>query len=129
MNGVAQDTLKIVCYISHEGVNKFLSHQLVTTIGLIALVLGLGIIFVGYKFAGGVHNRKAIIFSIIASLLVGFLTFPMLIKIACDIHAQNNCLTLAIIVILEMIFVAFVAVHSYEMTTVTAEEAHARTSD
>ncbi|RPH93211.1 MAG: hypothetical protein EHM72_16555, partial [Calditrichaeota bacterium] len=97
-----------------------------TTLCLIALVVGLLIIFIGYRFSGGYYNRKELTFSITISTIIGIFTVPLLFKAFGSQHLKHNMLALGFIFIVEIIFVAAVSAHAYEMVTVTAKEAQAR---
>ncbi|MBN1479613.1 hypothetical protein JXA70_05025 [candidate division KSB1 bacterium] len=96
------------------------------TICLIALMAGLLIIFVGYKYSAGLYNKKELTFSIFISSLIGTLTAPLLLKLAIWLGVHDSHIILGIIFIIEIIFVAAVSSHAYEMVTVTAREAQAR---
>lgn len=96
------------------------------TICLIALVVGLLIIFIGYRFSGGYYNRKELTFSVTISTIIGIFTVPLLFKLFGSQHLKDNMLALGFIFIVEIIFVAAVSAHAYEMVTVTAKEAQAR---
>lgn len=97
-----------------------------TTICLIALMAGLLIIFVGYKYAGGIFNKKELSFSIFISSLIGTFTAPLLLKLAIRLGLHDNHIMLGIVFIIEVIFVAAVSSHAYEMVTVTARESQGR---
>jgi vacuolar-type H+-ATPase subunit I/STV1 len=105
------------------GEKVFYSYEMGDYVLLVALVIGLLIVLIGYFFAGGKNNRTVLIFSIIISSLVGILILPGLFKIAASLKMDSPYIHTGLI-IFDLVFVAIISCHAYELVTVTAKEAH-----
>ena len=115
----------ISCNHSQE-IIEWVAINFPTTICLIAVIVGLLIIYIGYRYSGGIYNKKELTFSILISSILGVLTAPLLLKCAIWLGVLDNRIVLGVIFIIEVFFVAAVSSHTYEMVTVTAREAMAR---
>ena len=109
--------------INHFGFKTIYAYPLDDIVLIVALALGFMIILIGYFFAGGKYNQTKLIFSIIISSGVGILVLPGMYKIASILNLTGEIVNTAIIII-DLIFVAVVSCHAYEIVTVTAREAH-----
>mgnify|MGYP006277328221 FL=1 len=86
----------------------------------IAIAIGFFIIFVSYFFAGGRKSKMRIIMAITIGTLVGVFTMPLLLKIA---GTQSDPVVIGFLILLDMIFVATVTCHLYEMVIIGTHEA------
>ncbi|HNR68099.1 MAG TPA: hypothetical protein PKN04_10145 [bacterium] len=91
------------------------------TISIVALVVGILIMFIAY-IAGGRYNSSKIIFSVTCAFLIGILTVPLFIRLA-NVLSVSQKVGQAGILLLIILFVAMVSTHAYEVVTVSAREA------
>lgn len=86
----------------------------------IAVAIGFFIIFISYFFGGGKMNRLKIILSISLGVLAGMFTLPLLIKVAGPTAAPG---LIGFFIFLDLIFVATVTCHMYELVNIGSHEA------
>ncbi len=86
----------------------------------IAIAIGFFIIFISYFFAGGKKSRMRLLLSIIVGTLVGVFTLPLLLQIA---GPQSSPIVIGFLIFLDMIFIATVTCHLYEMVIIGTHEA------
>jgi hypothetical protein len=86
----------------------------------IALAIGCFIILISYFFGGGKRNRLKIFFSIFIGVLAGMLTLPLLLKIA---GPYANPVLIGFFIFLDLVFVATVTCHMYELVVIGTHEA------
>lgn len=108
--------------VSFETV-EILKYRMDGYVLLVAAAVGIVIILIGYFFSGGKNNKGAILFSFIVSTLVGILTLPGFLLLA-DKMGLNGPFVNTILIVCDFMFIALISCHAYEMTTVTAREAH-----
>lgn len=85
----------------------------------IAVAIGFFIILVSYFFGGGKRNKVKIIMSIIVGIIIGVLTFPLLLKISGD----NSPALVGLFIFIDIVFAATVACHMYELVVIGTHEA------
>ncbi|MDZ7316977.1 MAG: hypothetical protein ONA69_08145 [candidate division KSB1 bacterium] len=83
----------------------------------LAVLLGFFIILISYAFGGGNRNRVKIFFSIFIGVAVGLLTLPLLLRFGSD------PILIGFFLFLDIVFVAAVTVHMYELVVVGTHEA------
>jgi hypothetical protein len=113
------DTLQQIPETSAQTLWWFPIHR---TVSLIALVLAC-VIFVMSYFAGGRENKNRIFFSSVLAALIGIMVMPFLIKAGIWLGILNNEWGAGILISVDFIIIAAVAVNVYEIITVTAREA------
>jgi hypothetical protein len=86
----------------------------------IAVAIGFFIIFISYFFGGGKMNRFKIILSISLGVLAGMFTLPLLMQVAGPNAAPG---LVGFFIFLDLIFVATVTCHMYELVVIGSHEA------
>jgi hypothetical protein len=88
------------------------------TVSIAALVLALAI-FVFGMFSGVRANKIRIIFAIILSTVIGWLTMPLAVKAVSMMGLANSKTGVVVLVTVMMLMVAAVGTSIYEIITVT----------
>lgn len=118
MNAVASaDSANQISSVLHQFKWFALSSNLVY---YIAVAIGFFTIFISYFFGGGKMNRLKITLSISLGVLAGMFTLPLLLKIAGPNAAP---VLVGFFIFLDMIFVAAVTCHMYELVNIGSHEA------
>jgi len=92
------------------------------TVAIVALALAVVIFIISY-FAGGKENKGRILFSYLFASVSGILVMPLLIKAGTWLGLLNNDWGVTVLVMIDFVFIAAVAVNIYEIIIVTAREA------
>lgn len=108
--------------LAHEMLGKFEWLPFGHTVPIIALAIGISSLIYA-RFAGYRDNKRQIYLGTIVASIVGFFSMPMLIKLGEMLGFTKNKYGVIFLVTLLIIYVAYVAVNVYEITTVTAKEA------
>jgi hypothetical protein len=117
------DSTSVADTTAYYGTKSIYAYPLDDYILVVAAAVGILIVIIGYFFAGGKYNQTKLLFSIVVASGVGILILPGLFKLAAMVGVRGPIVNTAI-VLFDMIFVAIVASHAYEIVTVTAQEAH-----
>ena len=86
----------------------------------IAIAIGFFIIFISYFFAGGKKSKMRLLISITIGSLIGAFTLPLLLKIA---GPESNPVVIGFLILVDMVFIATVTCHLYEMVIIGTHEA------
>jgi hypothetical protein len=95
--------------------------QMNSTASIIALVLALAIFFFGY-YSGVRANRTRVIISVLIATAIGIFTMPYIVKIGKLLGIIKKEWGVVILLLLMMIFITALAVHVYEIITVTTKD-------